>query len=203
MLNDDVIAESEFSLRALVEQALRPEAGAVGGLLRYPSRLIQHAGIAIGIHDGVGHPGRGTVAGKYWGWLETPREVSAVTGACLATRRSVFEQAGGWDSGFPENYNDVDYCLRVRELGYAVIQEPRARFRHEESATRRAVVRQWEQYRFFERHFDALAKGDRFYNPNLSPLDEQGGLRDSGDSWPVSRPVPGESQGKDRIRVEG
>ena len=82
--------------------------GAVGAKLVYPSGAIQHAGIVTGIMEGAGHLHRNTFGSPYWNWLPFTRNVSAVTGACLAIRRSVFEELGGFDESFPVNYNDVD-----------------------------------------------------------------------------------------------
>ena len=87
---------------------------------------LRHAGIALGIGEGTGHIGRGKFASDLWRWLELRRNVSAVTGACMAIRREVFEELRGFDADFPVNYNDADLCLRARKAGYEVIFEPAA-----------------------------------------------------------------------------
>jgi len=69
--------------------------------------------ITIGIGDGCGHVGRGMYACRYWPWLDATRDVSAVTGACLAVRKELFDQVGGFDERFPVNYNDVDLCYEL------------------------------------------------------------------------------------------
>lgn len=204
LLNDDVHSPGPDALRTLIEQAMRPKIGAVGGLLRYPSGIIQHAGIALGMNDGAGHPFRGTVAPKYWTFAGSPRDVTAVTGACLATRRTLFGEAGGMDPAFPENYNDVDYCLRVGALGFRVVCDPRASFVHDEAATRHAVVRSWEQHRFFERWYDWVFQEDPYYSPNLSTMTESGELRlGPDDAWILPDPAQSGEMEKDHDFVEG
>ncbi len=142
-LNDDAQPLSRGWLEALVAQAQRPEVGAAGALLFYPNGAIQHAGIVLGIGGYAGHPRRGKFDAGFWPWIFTTRNVSAVTGACLAVRRSVFEQLEGFDLKFPVNYNDVDLCLRAGAAGYQVILEAAARLSHFESRTRvrRASIR--------------------------------------------------------------
>jgi cellulose synthase/poly-beta-1,6-N-acetylglucosamine synthase-like glycosyltransferase len=176
-LNDDVVPLEPAWLERLVAQAVRPEVGAVGARLLYPSGAIQHAGMAIGIMDGVGHPHRGLAAGRYWGWVDMRREVSAVTGACMAVRRSVFEELGGFDDAFPSNYNDADFCLRARRAGYTILYEPAARLRHDECATRTPGTQWQERQLFHERWAEVIEDGDPFYNPNLARSSEDGGLR--------------------------
>jgi len=175
-LNDDVRPVSPGWLEALVSHANRAEIGAVGALLRYPSGAIQHAGIAIGIMQGAGHPQRHTFGAGCWNWLPFTRNVSAVTGACLAVRKRVFEELGGFDEGFPVNYNDVDFCLRARQAGYRIVLEPDAVLRHEECATRQPGVGIEERDRFLERWGEWLEAGDPFYSPNLTRVREDGGL---------------------------
>ena len=171
-LNDDVEPLSGEWLEALVAQAQRTEVGAVGALLLYPNGAIQHAGIVLGIGGYVGHPRRGKFDGGFWPWTFATRNVSAVTGACLAMRRTLFEELGGFDPKFPVNYNDVDLCLRARQAGYEVILEAAARLRHFESRTRKRGVK-WEELDLFGvRWSDQIAKGDPYFNPSLSLRNE-------------------------------
>jgi O-antigen biosynthesis protein len=172
-LNDDVTPLSPEWLEALVAQAVRPEVGAVGARLLYPYGGIQHAGLAIGIMHGVGHPQRHTFDSGYWNWSRVTRNVSAVTGACMAIRKSVFQELGGFDSSFPVNYNDADLCLRAREAGYEVIYEPAALLRHAEACTRRPEIR------FAERALWDSRWGrwrEAFYSPSLAADREDAGL---------------------------
>jgi hypothetical protein len=118
--------------------------------------------------DEAGHPGRYRKRVAHWSWLDLTRNVSAVTGACLAVRRQVFEELGGFDPQFAVNYNDVDFCLRAREAGYQVIYEAGAVLEHYEARTRLAVVRYDEREQFHEQWGKVIAAGDPYYNPNLT-----------------------------------
>jgi GT2 family glycosyltransferase len=175
-LNDDVEPLAPEWLDALLAHACRREVGAVGAKLLYPSGAIQHAGVVIGIMDGAGHLHRNTFGAQYWNWLPAARNVSAVTGACLAMRKSVFEELGGFDESFPVNYNDVDLCLRARQAGYEVIVEPAAVLRHHECQSRQAGVRLEERHLFEQRWAVWLEQGDRFYSPYLSRTREDASL---------------------------
>lgn len=168
LLNDDVRPLSSLWLEAMVAQAQRREVGVVGALLRYPSGAIQHAGIALGLMGAVGHPGRGTFDGGFWPWTTVTRNVSAVTGACIAIRREVFEELGGFDPLFPVNFNDVDLCLRARQAGYEVILEASASLCHLESATRPLGVGWEERELFAARWGGQIARRDPYYSPHLT-----------------------------------
>jgi GT2 family glycosyltransferase len=177
-LNDDVEPLSRDWLTSLVAQAQRPEAGAVGAKLVYASGAIQHAGLAIGIRDGCGHPGRGLFGGSsHWPWLDLTRDVSAVTGACLAMRADLFRSLGGFDEDFPVNYNDADLCLRVRMAGLEVILEPGALLKHYECQSRVGRVVYGERADWYRRWANLLDDGDPFYNPNLTGLYEDVSLK--------------------------
>jgi len=134
LLNSDVEALDDAWLPALLAQALRPEVGAVGARLLYPDGSIQHAGIAVGARGAfhVAQFARPDAVAA----LAVVRDVTAVTGACLATRREVFERLGGFDVALPVAYNDVDYCLRVAAAGLRVVWTPEATLRHHEGASR-------------------------------------------------------------------
>jgi len=168
LLNDDVEPLNKEWLEAMIAQVQRPEVGVVGALLLYPSGEIQHSGIAIGLMGTAGHPGRGTRDGGFWPWTAVTRNVSAVTGACIAIRRDVFEQLDGLDRRFPVNYNDVDLCLRARRAGYEVILEASARLQHLESGTRPRGVAWEERELFAERWGAEIAGVDPYYTPRLT-----------------------------------
>ena len=176
-LNDDVEPLVSSWLSDLAAQAQRPDVGIVGAKLLYPSGAFQHAGIAIGINDGCGHPGRGEYGARYWPWIGLTRDVSAVTGACLAVRKEVFRQLGGFDELFPVNYNDTDLCLRARQAGYRVVYESGAVLRHYECQTRgRGSVGFAETERWSSRWSSELAWGDPFYSPHLEQFGESASL---------------------------
>ena len=145
MLNNDVEVLTPGWLDALAAHALRPEVGAVGARLVYADLTIQHAGVVTGgVHELTAHEGVGDPAsdGGYMGRHALTRRVSAVTGACLATRRSVWERLGGLDAArFAVDGNDVDYCLRAQDAGLAVIYTPDATLFHHESKSRGFNVR--------------------------------------------------------------
>lgn len=140
MLNNDMEVLTPGWLDALARHAFRPEVGAVGARLVYDDLTIQHAGVVTGgvheltAHEGVGAPGSD---GGYLHRHARTRRVSAVTGACLATRREVWDRLGGLDAArFAVDGNDVDYCLRVAEAGLAVIYTPDCTLIHHESKSR-------------------------------------------------------------------
>ena len=170
LANDDLEAYEQGWLEALLEYAQQEAIGAVGGLLEYPDGRIQHAGLILGVRGVASHAFHeappGTVG--YFGCVISPRNVSAVTAACLATRRAVFEAVGGFDEALPVDFNDVDYCLKVQRAGQRVVYTPYARLRHHESAslgTRHpsAAARALMQSRWAQ-----VLADDPYYHPSLS-----------------------------------
>jgi O-antigen biosynthesis protein len=124
----------------MMAQARRPEVGAVGSKLLYPDGSIQHGGVILGIGWGSPaehpYPHEPESSFGYWGRLQVVQDFSAVTAACLLTRRSVYEEVGGLDEeSFAVAYNDVDYCLKLRQARYLVVWTPFARLLHEGSAS--------------------------------------------------------------------
>lgn len=176
-LNDDVQPLTADWLTRLIAATRRPQIGIAGAMLIYKSGAIQHAGIAIGVMQATGHPCRDTFGSPYWKWTNFPRDVSAVTGACMAIRASVFRQLGGFDNAFPVNYNDVDLCLRARQAGYRVVMEPAALLRHDESRTRQPGIHFQERETLEKRWAEWLDDGDPFYTPHLDPGNEAATLR--------------------------
>ena len=182
LLNNDTDIIDPAWLRELVSQALRPDVGAVGAMLLYPDGTVQHAGVILtpsdhALHIWKGMPGD---ARGYRDALIVTREVTAVTGACLATRRDVYERIGGCDAEhLPVTWNDVDYCLRVRELGLRVIWTPHARLLHLEQASRGSDDLPDNQARFrreqavMKARWGTVLRTDPFHSPNLYP-DETG-----------------------------
>ncbi len=169
-LNNDVeIIDGEW-LRAMVEHVQRPEVGAVGARLLYPDNTIQHAGVVLGVGGIAQHAFRGFPAEDPGvnRQLQVTRNYSSVTGACLMTRREVFEEVGGFDEErLPVTFNDVDLCLKMHRAGYLIVYTPFAQLYHYESATRRRSLEALETDVMRERWADFLAR-DPFYNPNLS-----------------------------------
>jgi GT2 family glycosyltransferase len=138
LLNDDVELRGEDDLAALVEYAQQPEVGAVGARLLYPDGSLQHAGVVVGLGGIAGHPFREASADEhgYFRSVDAVTDVGAVTGACLMTRRGVYEEVGGLDESLAVAFNDVDFCIRVRATGRYVVYLPHVRATHAESKTR-------------------------------------------------------------------
>jgi O-antigen biosynthesis protein len=141
LLNNDVEVISPGWLKEMVRHAARPDVGAVGAMLYYPDDTIQHAGVVLGIggiaaHAFVKQP-RGS--GGYLDYCHHARAVSAVTAACLVMRREVYAEVGGMEENLPNDFNDVDLCLKMLARGYRIIWTPLAELYHHESATRKSV----------------------------------------------------------------
>jgi O-antigen biosynthesis protein len=173
--NDMEIIEPEW-LRELAERAIEPQVGAVGCKLLYPDGRIQHAGVVVGIGEGVGHFDAELRDGEQ-GWLGRNRilhEASAVTGACLAVERAKFVAVGGFDAvHLPVEFNDIDLCLRLEELGFATLWTPFARIVHFESATRgKATFRRLDTHAaeraYFRQRWADRLRDDPFFHPGLS-----------------------------------
>ncbi len=167
--NDTEVIDAEW-LTLLAEHVQRPEVGAVGPRLLYPDDTVQHAGIVMGVGGIAEHAFRGLPAEApgVCRQLQATRNYSAVTGACLLTRREVFEEVGGFDEEqLPVTFSDVDLCLKMGRAGYRNVYVPFARLYHHESGTRRPAVEPLETEVMRERWADVLAH-DPYYNPNLS-----------------------------------
>lgn len=164
LLNDDTDVIAPGWIEALLGQAAKPHVGAAGGLLLYPDGTIQHAGIVtlrgIPHHVRLGFPGEDL---GYAFSTAAARNVSAVTGACLMARRALYGELGGFDEAFPNSYNDVDFCFRLRRAGFTVVYEPLCRLHHYESASRDARVSPEETARLLARWPDQ-ARADPYYN---------------------------------------
>lgn len=176
-LNNDVEPLDDEWLEELVRHAVRPEVGAVGAALYYPDRHLQHGGVILGFGGVSGHAHHGLPMGHggYRGRAMLAQDLSAVTGACMATRRGVFFEVGGLDEEhLSVVFNDIDYCLRIRERGYLVVWTPYSRLYHLEAATRGpddapgAAPRVAQEYAYMRRRWGHLLSADPYYNPNLA-----------------------------------
>ena len=174
-LNDDTIITDPGWLRPLVAWAARPDVGAVGARLLFPDGRIQHAGVVLGLGGIAGHLYRRERPSQpgYLNGLSVAREVSAVTGACMAVERTKFEAVGGFDAEhLPVELNDIDLCLRLAARGHATIWTPQSTLIHHESATRGDSAWSAERYRaerdyFVSRWQDAI-RDDPYFHPCLS-----------------------------------
>ena len=182
LLNNDIEIIEPSWIEAMLEHSQRKEIGCVGAKLYYPNDTIQHAGIIIGLGGYAGHshkmypndnPG-------YFNRLNVVQNLSAVTAACLMIKKSIYQEVNGMDEiKFKIAYNDVDFCLRVRERGYYNIFTPYAQMYHHESISRGYETTPEKKARFSEekrllgkRHTKILTEGDPYYNPNLT-LDKE------------------------------
>lgn len=180
-LNNDLEVINEDWLDELVSHAVRPEVGAVGAQLWYPSDLLQHGGIILGIGGVAGHNHKGRRRGDpgYFNRIILPQNLSAVTAACLVMRRSIFDEIKGFNEiDFSVAFNDVDLCLRIRKAGYQIIYDPFAQLYHHESASR-GYENTPEKFMRFEGEIEKMKdmwkdalKVDPYYNPNLTLISE-------------------------------
>lgn len=176
LLNNDIEVITPGWLEEMVSHALRMEIGVVGAMLYYPNDTIQHAGVILGIggvagHCYVGMP-RGWPGDKHRGGLV--QSLSAVTAACAVVRREVFEQVSGLDEELEVAFNDVDFCLRVRQAGYRNLWTPFAELYHHESASRgyettpSKIARFKREEAFMKERWGTQLLQDPYYNVNLT-----------------------------------
>lgn len=175
-LNNDVEPLDPGWLDELVRQACRTDVGAVGAKLLYPDRTVQHGGVVlagdwVARHVDVGQPDADS---GYMGRARLVQTLSAVTGACLAMRREVFDAAGGFDAEhLTVDYSDIDLCLQASACGFRTVWTPHARLLHHESATRGPYMtvakrRRWEvETAIMRERWGALLHADPWYNANL------------------------------------
>jgi O-antigen biosynthesis protein len=178
-LNNDIEANEGGWLSEMVSHAVRAEVGAVGARLWYPDETLQHGGVILGLGGVAGHAFTKIPRGHagYFNRAFLQQNCAAVTGACMVTRKIVFEELGGFnerDLGI--NFNDIDYCLRARARGWQIVWTPYANLIHAESGSRGHHRDAKEQAQFFreatymqETYGNALLH-DPFYNRNLSLL---------------------------------
>ncbi|MGQ0679153.1 MAG: glycosyltransferase [Actinomycetota bacterium] len=133
LLNNDTVVKDPGWIEAMLEHAQRPEVGVVGARLLYPDGRAQHEGVIVGPGDGLA----GNIDYEnYFGLGRCIHNASAVTAACLMTRRAVFEELGGFEEALTVAYNDVDFCLRASAKGYRIVYTPYAELWHHEAASR-------------------------------------------------------------------
>jgi len=171
-LNDDAAPLQPDWLSEMVSVCQQADVGVVGAKLVLASNVIQHAGLVL-LKTGAGfHPFAGMDANKpgYFGFLNTTRNYSAVTGACLLVKKNLFKQVGGFDETLDLYYQDADLCLKVINEGYRVVYTPYALLLHQGSSTIKEQTRTFfavENHRHFFKKWPKLKSGDPFYNPNL------------------------------------
>ena len=177
LLNNDTEVISPDWLERLISTCQQEGVGAAGAKLFYPDNTVQHAGVVIGFGGIAGH--LYTNASRedtgYMRRLVSAQAVSAVTGACMMVRADLYRALQGLDEEFAVAFNDVDFCLRIREAGYRIVFLPDVWLYHYESKSRgyettpEKIERFQGEIRLFrEKYKDILEKGDPYYNPNLS-----------------------------------
>lgn len=179
LLNNDTEVITVNWMEELLMYAQREDVGAVGAKLYYGDKTIQHAGVVLGLgaHRTAGHSHykqhRQNLG--YMGRLCYAQDVTAVTGACLLVKKSLYQEVGGLDEGFAISLNDVDFCLKLRKKNLLNVFTPFAELFHYESVSRglddngeKAERYNRESERFREKWKQELAAGDPYYNPNFS-----------------------------------
>ncbi|MFU8797685.1 MAG: glycosyltransferase family 2 protein, partial [Gammaproteobacteria bacterium] len=175
-LNNDIEAIAPRWLHEIVSNVLRTDVGIVGARLWYPNFTLQHGGVFLGPGNTAGHVHHSADKWDvgYFGRAVLQQNFSAVTAACMAIRKTLFEKVGGFHEAFTVSLNDVDLCLRVREMGLKITWTPFAELIHYESASRgsddtseKKRIRE-EECALFQQRWGSIIHQDPAYNPNLS-----------------------------------
>lgn len=169
-LNNDTVVISPDWLQRLMEYALLPDVAIVGPLLLYPDKTIQHAGVVVGMGGWADHVFKGQEVTHYPSPFVSsvlPRNVLAVTGACMAISTERFDQLGGFDEEFQICGSDVELGIRGHLQGYLNVYLPTARLYHLESKTRSAEVPDVDFKQSAIKYAPFRLDGDPFFNPNL------------------------------------
>jgi len=168
---------SQQWLIAMLEHVQRKDIGAVGALLYYPNNTIYHAGMILGIGSVVGYSHRGfpKYAYSYMNRARIIQNLSAVSGACLATKKDIFKEVDGFDEQYRHELSDVDLCLKIRKREYLIVYTPYAELcyhghpgRNHKGTSEKQTASQEEMEYFRRKWKDVLAQGDPYYNPNLT-----------------------------------
>jgi len=177
LVNNDIEVLAPDWLTEMVSWAMLPDVGCVGAKLYYADETIQHAGCVLGVGGVADHPwrGRGRHDPCYFGQASIIRNCSAVTAACLVVRKAVFDAVGGLDEvELKVAFNDIDFCMRVSQAGYANVFTPYAELYHLESQSRgyednpEKIARFNREIRNMRRKWGSGLDNDPFYSPNLS-----------------------------------
>lgn len=170
ILNDDTTAAEPQPVTRLLEVGQNPFVGITGAKLTYPDGRLQHVGMVL-LPSGPTHPWISKNGNEYgyFGQTLTPRNYSAVTAAAFLVRTELFDQLNGFDTVFARDFNDVDFCLRMRDLGYRVAWTPYAHFTHHEGAS---IVRKKsdpKELAIFQERWAQKYAVDPYYSPALKP----------------------------------
>ncbi|TKC91778.1 glycosyltransferase family 2 protein [Trinickia terrae] len=182
LINNDIEVITETWLDEMVSLAIQPGVGAVGAKLLYPDERIQHAGVVTGLGGVANHAHKFLPRNSYGYFCRSAiiSSFSAVTAACLIVRKAIYQQVGGLNEiDLAVAFNDVDFCLRVRDAGYRNVWTPYAELFHHESATRGSednpekVARFNREVSYMQSHWGDSLNNDPAYSPNLT-LDHEG-----------------------------
>ncbi len=168
-LNDDLEVISPGWIEALLELLQVPAIGGVGGRLLYPNDRVQHSGVVLGVHGGVGHAFWSlprTEVG-YMGYTHLVRNYSAVSGAVFATRLEVINAIGGFDEKLRVDFNDIDICLRMGAKGWRIAFTPHCELYHFEGSTQIRTTQAPDEIALFHKRWQDKLDFDPYYNPNL------------------------------------
>ena len=186
-MNNDIELIAKNFVEEMLGFAQREDVGIVGARLLYEDDTIQHAGVVIGFGGIAGHTfiGLHKSENSYFNRAMCAQDYSAVTAACMMSKRSVFDAVGGFTEELAVAFNDIDYCMKVRKLGKLVVYAPYAVLHHYESKSRgledtpEKVARfNREIATFAKRWPEILKNGDPYYNPNLTLRKSNFALRD-------------------------
>ena len=184
--NDTEIIEPDV-IQEMLGYCQREDVGIVGARLLYQDDTIQHAGVVVGFGGIAGHTfiGLHKAENSYFHRAMCAQDYSAVTAACLMTKRALFDQVGGFTEELAVAFNDIDFCMKIRSLGKLVVYNPYALLYHYESKSRgledtpEKVARFNREIAIFARRWpDILKNGDPYYNPNLTLRKSNFALRD-------------------------
>lgn len=185
LMNNDVEVISKGWLTEMMQHALRPEIGAVGAKLYYDNDTIQHAGVVLGIGGVAGHSHKyfPKNAHGYFGRLKIIQNYSAVTAACLAVRKKLYEEVGGLEEEHLKvAFNDVDFCMKLQECGYRNLWTPYVKLYHHESVSRGSDESEEKKERFMKEvlfmkeKWKSKLEEDALYNRNLTNEHENFGI---------------------------
>lgn len=180
-LNNDLEVINKDWLTEMVSFALRKGVGAVGAKLWYPNNLLQHGGVILGIGGVAGHSHKGIERGNpgYFNRAVLTQNLSAVTAACMIIQKSIFENISGFnEKELSVAFNDIDFCLRLKDAGFRNVYAPYAELFHYESASRgyentpQKFSRFECEVEYMQNRWKNILKNDPYYNPNLTLFNE-------------------------------
>jgi GT2 family glycosyltransferase len=187
LLNNDTEIINQDCLKEMLGVCMRPDVGIVGARLFYPDDTIQHAGVVLGFGGLAGHTfiGCSRYDNGYFSRIICTQDYSAVTAACLMISKADYERVGGMSEDLAVAFNDIDFCMKVREAGLLVVYNPAAELYHYESKSRgiENTAEKVERFNseietFSARWRKQLLAGDPYYNVNLSLNRSDFGLRE-------------------------